>query len=257
MSSVAEYNNSSERSIQPAPKPKGCCDQISQALGRCWTWIVNGWHWFVDKVFRCVDAVAFGFFRVVGCFAPKLALKMEAGYGYLATWYARYRASVDKQISDTTIEGLEGVNRKVNEELSQKAGDLAELQVKHREVVSERDRLKAERNTDIEARAHMQGQNQHMERNALLINDRIAFLEKEKLRLEKELQEHILATVPIAKDRDAQSHEIQSLKNERAFLEMRTRFAEEARDLAYKSVEAIELLKSVSKIQGGVRCQRN
>src|SRR5277367_3624603 len=131
---------------------KQCCDQIGEAFGRCWTWIVNGFHWCMDKVMQATHAVVFAFFRVVGCFSPTLALKMEAGYGYLRTWYAEHTAGVAQKISKTTIADLESVNRVLHRDVLQNAGDLTALRVEHTRVSTEKERLAEERNADIEAR---------------------------------------------------------------------------------------------------------
>ncbi|HEV7737192.1 MAG TPA: hypothetical protein VGO47_07465, partial [Chlamydiales bacterium] len=216
---------------------KQCCDQICQAFGRCWTWIVNGFHWCVNKVMQATHAVVFAFFRVVGCFSPTLALKMEAGYGYLRTWYAEHTADVAQKISKTTIADLKSVNRVLHRDVLQNAGDLTALRVEHTRVSSEKKRLAKERNTDIEARVAMEGRCQQMQLETDLNQRRALVLRMENERVNQELQDMIAARAPLLGENRQLLDKLDDVQKQNLLLEMSTRQAQRESDIAYASLQ--------------------
>ncbi len=228
--------------LNPVP-PQYCCDQIGEALGRCWTWIVSGWHGSVDKVFQAVDGVAFGFFRVVGCFAPKWALKMEAGYGYLATWYARHTAASAQKVSEAQITDLERVNRGLNKVVVQRTGDWAALQAAHAQGSSERSRLSAERDGDIRARELMQGQHEQMELSSAQISERVTALAEQSREAEKRLQEMITSQAPVLAENGLLADALTNARLEIMRLQLGMR------SLVYERDFALTLVKTVRGIE--------
>ena len=221
----------------PSSLPTQCCNKIGEAFGRCWTWIVNGFHWCLDKVMQATHAVVFAFFRVVGCFSPTLALKMEAGYGYLRTWYAEHTAGVAQKISKTTIVDLESVNRGLHRDVLQNAGDLTELRVEHTRVSSEKKRLAAERNGDIEARVAMQGQYQQMQLEAQLSQARALALGMENERVNQELQGLIADRAPLLGEKRQLLDKLDGAQKHNVLLMMGMQQANQERDVLYASLQ--------------------
>lgn len=246
MSSEVQFQKPAERSTQPdcsvQLEPKGCCDQVVQALGRVWTWIVNGWRWLVDKVFRGVDAVAFGFFRVVEFFFPKLALRMEAAYGYLSTWYARHSAAVEKTISDKTIQGLEVTNKQLHQEVEKTKGDFAVLKVKHKQAVAAETHMKSSRNEVVRENARALSVEQESRQEVLLVKEQNTLLETENGQLQERLEEEVSSKGPLVTENVRLTDEVNNLKRETKLANLRKKQAEGERDLALRSVFLIEQL---------------
>jgi len=217
--------------------PKHCCDQIGEAFGRCWTWIVNGLQWCVDKVMQATHAVVFAFFRIVGCFSPTLALRMEAGYGYIRTWYAEHTAGVAQKISKTTIADLESVNQGLHRDVLQNAGDLTVLRVEHARVFSEKNRLAGERNADIAARVSMQGENQQMQLEVELSQARALALGLENERVNQELQIAIADRAPILDEKRQLLDELDGVQKQNLLLQMSMHQARQERDIACASLQ--------------------
>jgi hypothetical protein len=214
-----------------------CCDQIGKAFGRCWTWIVNVFHWCVDKVMQATHAVVFAFFRVVGCFSPTLALKLEAGYGYLRTWYAEHTAAVAQKISKTTIADLESVNRGLHRDVLQNAGDLTALRVEHTRVSAEKTRLAEERNADIEARVSMQGRCQYMQLESDVNQTRALALSRENERINQELQDMIADRAPLLGEKRQLLDKLDGVQKQNLLLLMGMHQAQQERDIAYASLQ--------------------
>jgi hypothetical protein len=201
-------------------------------LGRCWTWIVNGLQWCVDKVMQATHAVVFAFFRIVGCFSPTLALKLEAGYGYLRTWYAEHTADVAQKISKTTIADLESVNRGLHRDVVQNAGDLTALRVQHTRVSSEKERLAEERNADIQARVSMEGQCQQMQLESDLSQQKVRALGMENERVNQELQDMIAGRAPLLGEKRQLLDKLDGLQKHNRLLMMSMEQAQQERDIA-------------------------
>lgn len=214
-----------------------CCDQIGKAFGRCWTWIVNLFHWCVDKVMQATHAVVFAFFRIVGCFSPTLALKMEAGYGYLRTWYAEHTAGVAQKISKKTIADLESVNRGLHRDVLQNAGDLTALRVEHTRVSAEKNRLAEERNTDIEARVSMQGRCEQMQLESDVNQARVLAIGMENERINQELQEMIAGRAPLLGERRQLLDQLDGVQKQNLLLMMGMQQVQHERDIAYASLQ--------------------
>jgi hypothetical protein len=250
--SAVTLPSSSENIVQP----QSCCDRVVKALGRCWTWIVNAGRWCMDKAFQGMNAVAFGFFRVVDCFSPSLSRKMETGYLYLANWYTGHTAAVQKEIADTTITDLKEVSRKTTQELTEKSGELVVLQVDHKNATEEVRLLKKERNRDIRAVESMKSECELSQQKEEVLTSRIEVLAEENVRLRKEIQETTLEKTSAEGDKTHLTDENNGLEIENKLLSMRVKSAEKERDFALKSVWALEYLQGLSKQQGVGRCQR-
>lgn len=167
MTAIAE-----QTSVARVQESSGCCDRIQYALGRCWEWIVDCWHWVVDRVFRVVDAAAFAVFRAVECFSPNLAMRMEAGYGYLATWYARHKAAVREKGLGIQLSHFETNNRNLNRQVE-------ELQVERERLNLHVNRLKEERDEAITAKDRALSQvDQHIDLTVQL-SQQVNTLQKE------------------------------------------------------------------------------
>ena len=247
MSSIASVHT------QPS-KPQGCCDQISMAFGKCWTWIVNAWRWCVDKVFRVVDAIAWSFFRFVGCFSPNLAKNMEIGYGYLATWYARHTAAADKKIAQTAIEDLEKVNRDLNASVLQGSNELSTLKVVHAQKVSESKRLAEERNRDIQAKSLLQGECKRMQKMSALMHAKAQALELENRRVQGRLQTYIEARAPLLTERDSLADELGIAQFHNQRLQMRLDYRTNERDIAFGFIQLLDACQEAqaNKIQQSI-----
>jgi len=215
---------------------KTCCDHVSEALGRCWQWIVRGWNWCIHKIFGVVDGVAFGFFRAVECVSPRLALRMEAGYGYLRSWYTRHQAEVAKQISDKTLAEVRVENQKLNAQVVQSTGDLGALRVTHAEIKEHAKRLASQSAKDIQAKEQMAGQHRLMQDQCLNMRERSRACQREVERVNQELQEVLAGRAPILKDKRELECELAKLKLEMQFAEARASLAEKERDLLFKTI---------------------
>lgn len=230
-----------------------CCDQIVEALGRCWTWIVNTWHRCVDKVFQVVDAVAFVFFRIVSCFAPQWATNMEIAYGYVATWYARHKASIAQEIAKTTVAGLEKANRGLHTEMLQNAEELAALKVDCRQMHLSNQRLKTERIEDIRARTEAESQCEQLGLEARFSAARLGVLNKENTRMQQGMQEIIAERAPIVAQNRAFATDLGNLQREIEMLRAHTEFVEAERDVLGQSITLLQKMKVPGKPKSACR----
>lgn len=235
MSATTQINTPND----PTTKQSSCCERISHAFGRCWQWIVDCWHWFIDKVFCTVDAVAFGFFRVVEWFSPNLALRLEGGYGYLSKWYLRHTAAVQAKALQTQIEGLEDVNRGLNQRVQEIATQSAHLQVANHQLAEERDRLKTERHTDIHARIEAAGQRDLIQKTNQRMNERNISLQNEISRLQAELEKTTSKTTSDAEEKERLIDERNNLTRSIKLLQMQKQHAERERDISYNALQLI------------------
>ena len=222
--------------VQSKQNPS-CCETVKQALGRTWQWIKDCWHWLVHRVFRTVDAVAFGFFRVVEWFSPSLARRMEASYGYLATWYTRHTAAVQEEILQTQIAGLEDENRSLNQRVQKVSTDAAQLQVAHSQTTKERDRLKSEREADIRAKNEAEAQRKQAQVENQFIAERNQSLQNEISRLQKELEVLNSKSAADADEKDRLEDERDNLSRSITQLNMQLQNAQRERDLSYSALQ--------------------